>query len=114
MIAGMAEIEENSVGIVKTETIRVVEQDEPLELACGKMLAPVDVAYETYGQLNEAADNVVLLCHALSGNAHAAGYNSADDKKKGWWSKRKLTKRGRKYVYGTMRKTGWKPKREKR
>jgi len=71
----------NSVGIVETKTVRVVEADKPLKLQCGKTLAPVDVAYETYGRLNEAGDNVILLCHALSGDAHVAGYNRADDKK---------------------------------
>jgi homoserine O-acetyltransferase len=81
----MAKNEENSVGIVRTETIRVVEPERPLELACGKKLAPVDVAYETYGKLNEAGDNAVLICHALSGDAHVAGYNSPDDRKPGWW-----------------------------
>jgi len=81
----MTKIGQNSVGIVQTKTIRLVEPDEPLELVCGKTLAPIDVAYETYGQLNEAADNAVLICHALSGNAHVAGYNSTDDKKSGWW-----------------------------
>ena len=75
----------NSVGIVETKTVRVVEADKPLKLQCGKTLAPVDVAYETYGRLNEAGDNVILLCHALSGDAHVAGYNRADDKKAGWW-----------------------------
>jgi len=81
----MAEIDKNSVGIVKTQTVRLVEADEPLELACGKKLGPIDVAYETYGRLNEAGDNVILICHALSGDAHVAGYHSEDDKKKGWW-----------------------------
>ena len=81
----MKVIEENSVGIVQTQTIRVVEQDKPLKLDCGKTLAPIDVAYETYGQLNEAGDNAILICHALSGNAHVAGRNNADDKKPGWW-----------------------------
>ena len=81
----MAEIEGNSVGVVKTQTIRLIEQDEPLELDCGKKLAVVDVAYETYGELNEAGDNAVLICHALSGNAHVAGYGGVDDKKAGWW-----------------------------
>ncbi len=84
----MAEIKENSVGIVKTETIRVVEQDEPLELECGKRLGPIDVAYETYGELSEAGDNAVLICHALSGNAHVAGVSSPEDKKPGWWDVR--------------------------
>jgi len=81
----MAKIGENSVGIVQTKTLRLVEQNEPLKLECGKRLAPIDVAYETYGQLNEAGDNAVLICHALSGNAHVAGYNSPEDKKPGWW-----------------------------
>ncbi len=75
----------NSVGIVETKTVRIIEPDKPLELQCGKSLAPIDVAYETYGELNEAGDNAILICHALSGNAHVAGYNKADDKKPGWW-----------------------------
>jgi len=81
----MAQIGENSVGIVQTKTMCLIQRDNPLELVCGKRLAPVDVAYETYGRLNEAGDNAVLICHALSGNAHAAGVNSPDDKKPGWW-----------------------------
>ena len=80
----MVEIGTNSVGIVQTRTMRVVEPDKPLELECGKTLAPIDVAYETYGELNEAGDNAVLICHALSGDAHVAGYHSPDDKKPGW------------------------------
>jgi len=81
----MAEVGENSVGIVQTKMVRLVEPEQPLELECGKKLAPIDVAYETYGRLNEAGDNAVLICHALSGNAHVAGYNSPDDRKPGWW-----------------------------
>jgi homoserine O-acetyltransferase len=81
----MTDIEENSVGFVETKIVRVVEQDKPLQLECGKTLTPIDVAYETYGRLNDAQDNAVLICHALSGNAHVAGRNSPDDKKLGWW-----------------------------
>ncbi len=81
----MAKTESNSVGIVETRTERVVEDSAPLKLVCGKSLGPIDVAYETYGQLNEAGDNAVLICHALSGDAHVAGYNSEADKKPGWW-----------------------------
>ena len=75
----------NSVGIVETKTVRLVESDAPLELQCGKSFSPVDVAYETYGQMTPAGDNVILICHALSGNAHVAGYNSPEDRKPGWW-----------------------------
>jgi homoserine O-acetyltransferase len=81
----MAKVKENSIGITQAATIRVIEPDNPLELECGKTLAPVDVAYETYGKLNEAGDNVILICHALSGNAHVSSMNSPDDKKPGWW-----------------------------
>ena len=75
----------NSVGIVETKTVRLVEDGAPLELQCGKSLSPVDVAYETYGEITPAGDNVILICHALSGNAHVAGFNSPEDRKPGWW-----------------------------
>ncbi|MCH7556699.1 MAG: homoserine O-acetyltransferase [Planctomycetes bacterium] len=81
----MTEVGKNSVGIVQTKTMRVVEPEQPLGLQCGKTLAPVDVAYETYGELNEAGDNAILICHALSGDAHVAGLNNPDDRKPGWW-----------------------------
>ncbi len=81
----MTEVGKNSVGIVHTKTIRLIEPERPLNLECGKTLAPVDIAYETYGELNEAGDNVILICHALSGNAHVAGLNGHDDRKPGWW-----------------------------
>ena len=79
----MADIGKNSVGIVQTQTARLVEPQQPLTLKCGKKLAPIDVAYETYGQLNEAGDNAVLICHALSGDSHVARHNKDDDP--GWW-----------------------------
>ena len=81
----MAENQANSVGIVETRFLRVVEADKPLKLVSGKSLGPIDVAYETYGKLNPVGDNVVLICHALSGSAHAAGFSGAEDKKPGWW-----------------------------
>ena len=81
----MVQFDKNSVGIVATKKIRVIEADDPLTLECGTILGPIDVAYETYGEKSNAGDNVILICHALSGNAHVAGFNNADDKKPGWW-----------------------------
>ncbi|HLK02711.1 MAG TPA: homoserine O-acetyltransferase [Streptosporangiaceae bacterium] len=59
-----------SVGTVET---RYVDLPAPVRLDCGQSLHPVTVAYETYGTLSPARDNVILVCHALSGDAHAAG-----------------------------------------
>jgi homoserine O-acetyltransferase len=72
----------HSVGIV---TPLVAHFDAPLPLACGRDLPAYDLVYETYGELNDKHSNAILVCHALSGHAHAAGYHSADDKKPGWW-----------------------------
>jgi homoserine O-acetyltransferase len=57
--------------------------DEPLGLESGGTLPNVTVAFETYGQLNEAADNAILICHAISGDSHVARHNAEDDS--GWW-----------------------------
>ncbi|MCM8527570.1 MAG: homoserine O-acetyltransferase [Lentisphaeraceae bacterium] len=61
------------------------DDDEGLTLCCGSVLKNIDVGYETYGNLNKDASNAILVCHALTGSAHAAGKNSEDDKKPGWW-----------------------------
>ena len=71
-----------SVGIV---TPQVARFEQPLRLACGRDLANYELVYETYGELNTQASNAVLICHALSGHHHAAGYHSEDDKRPGWW-----------------------------
>ena len=60
-----------SVGTVET---RFFDLPTPLELDCGRTLHPIRIAYETYGTLSPARDNVILVCHALSGDAHAAGF----------------------------------------
>lgn len=72
----------DSVGIVKPQKAIF---DSPLQLDCGKELKKIELVYETYGSLNEQKDNAVLICHALSGDHHAAGFNSPEDKKPGWW-----------------------------
>jgi homoserine O-acetyltransferase len=89
-----------SAGIVET---RYLSLPRPLRLDCGQDLHPIQIAYETYGTLSSARDNVILVCHALSGDAHAAGFAktpgtastrdgfAADDrdgtsgKSLGWW-----------------------------
>ncbi|MFT0865231.1 homoserine O-succinyltransferase MetX [Pseudomonas sp. CAM1A] len=73
---------EDSVGLV---TPQIARFDEPLALACGRALASYELIYETYGELNSSASNAVLICHALSGHHHAAGYHAATDRKPGWW-----------------------------
>jgi homoserine O-acetyltransferase len=60
-----------SVGTVETQ---YVDLPEPVRLDCGRDLHPVRIAYETYGVLSPRRDNVILVCHALSGDAHAAGF----------------------------------------
>ncbi|MEZ5558484.1 MAG: homoserine O-acetyltransferase [Pseudomonadales bacterium] len=72
----------DSVGIVTPQTFRC---DAPLALQCGETLPGFELVYETYGTLNAAASNAILICHALSGNHHAAGYHAADDRRPGWW-----------------------------
>jgi len=61
-----------SVGTVDTQFL---DLPKPLPLDCGRRLHPVRIAYETYGTLSPARDNVILVCHALSGDAHAAGFS---------------------------------------
>jgi homoserine O-acetyltransferase len=70
MATPASKIAPGSVGTVETQFL---DLPAPLELDCGRQLHPVRIAYETYGTLSPARDNVVLVCHALSGDAHAAG-----------------------------------------
>jgi homoserine O-acetyltransferase len=89
-----------SAGVVETQFL---DLPRPVRLDCGRELHPIRIAYETYGTLSAARDNVILVCHALSGDAHAAGIAktppeastrdgfAADDRDKtaakglGWW-----------------------------
>jgi homoserine O-acetyltransferase len=68
---------------MKIET-KTAHFSTPLYLESGRILEPFDIAYETYGTINEAKDNVILVAHALSGSHHAAGLYEGD-RKPGWW-----------------------------
>lgn len=70
-----------SLGIIIPQTLHI---DQPLKLVSGAVLPKYDLVYETYGQLNADASNAILICHALSGDHHVAGYHQGDEKP-GWW-----------------------------
>ncbi|CAA6821776.1 MAG: Homoserine O-acetyltransferase (EC [uncultured Sulfurovum sp.] len=71
--------------LMKLET-HVAHFTSPLYLESGRILEPYKIAYETYGELNPDASNVILICHALSGSAHAAGKHE-NESKAGWWDR---------------------------
>ena len=79
-------IPSDSVGII---TPQVASIKNPLQLECGITLPNYELVYETYGELNNKKTNAILICHALSGSHHAAGFSSekeiANDKPSGWW-----------------------------
>lgn len=72
------------IGLVKAERARF---ESPLRLRCGTELAGYELVYETYGKLNTARNNAILICHALSGHHHVAGYTDPERVKEtlGWW-----------------------------
>lgn len=78
-------VESDSVGFVDTKYFTFADPPNEMELESGEKLGPITIAYETYGRLNDNADNVILIAHALSGDAHVAGYHYNNDKKPGWW-----------------------------
>lgn len=80
----MADNRNNSVGIVKRQYFTFAEE-VPMRLDSGESLGSITLAYETYGQLNAEASNAILICHALSGDSHVAGYYTPEDNGPGWW-----------------------------
>jgi homoserine O-acetyltransferase/O-succinyltransferase len=73
-----------TLGTVETQYFTFGDDETPFEFESGERLAPVTLAYETYGRLNPAKSNAILICHALTGDAHAAGWHP-DEKDPGWW-----------------------------
>ena len=80
------EIFESSDAVRTAQPLRHAQSvtlNGPLFLESGGTLPSVTVAFETYGKLNEAGDNAILICHAISGDSHVARHNAEDDS--GWW-----------------------------
>jgi len=83
----------DSVGVVVPQKVTLFAPPDELRLECGRTLGPVTVTYETYGKLGPNRDNAVFICHALTGDAHAAGYHAAPKGggegsapgRPGWW-----------------------------
>lgn len=79
-------MEEPGLGIVEQHDYTCArEGEEPLLLESGRRFGPITVRYEAYGTLNEDRSNAILLLHAFSGDAHAAGRHAPDDRHPGWW-----------------------------
>ncbi len=75
---------DNGLGVVRTNTFHFAFPPDELILESGEKLGPITLAYETYGKLNDQRSNAVLILHALTGDAHAAGFYEGDEKP-GWW-----------------------------
>src|SRR6202171_6135372 len=78
----MSDIDPRSVGAAVAQRAGFLE---PLITKAGKTLASYELVYETYGTLNADKSNAILVCHALSGSHHVAGFYADDPKKVGWW-----------------------------
>jgi homoserine O-acetyltransferase len=75
----------NAPGSLGLVIPRKAQFDNPIRLSSGAVMDRYELAYETYGQLNEARDNAVLVCHALNASHHVAGFYANDPKNPGWW-----------------------------
>lgn len=75
---------DRSIGVVETKYFTFAHPPDELKLESGERIGPITLAYETYGKLNKQKSNAVLIFHALSGDAHAAGFHKGDEKS-GWW-----------------------------
>jgi homoserine O-acetyltransferase/O-succinyltransferase len=78
-------VKRNSIGLVQEQKLTIGSVEEPIALESGLSIGPVDIAYETYGEPDAARSNAILICHALTGDAHVAGYHHPHDRRIGWW-----------------------------
>lgn len=78
-------METHSVGLVTSQKFTFAQPPSHMRLESGETLGPITLTYETYGELNANKDNAILVVHALSGDAHAAGRHKKIDRKSGWW-----------------------------
>lgn len=76
----------DSIGFVETQQVTLFEPPNELCLESGVRFGPIDVAYETYGTLSAEKDNAIFVCHALTGDAHVAGWHAGEERKPGWWN----------------------------
>ncbi len=70
---------------MKKQRFTFGSSEKPMKLESGNTLWPIDVVYETYGEPNKDRSNAILILHALSGDAHVAGYHHPNDTRTGWW-----------------------------
>ncbi|SDC26098.1 MULTISPECIES: homoserine O-acetyltransferase MetX [unclassified Candidatus Frackibacter] len=75
---------EKDLGLVSPQKLTIFN-DQKFKTESGAGLGPIDIAYETYGNLNEKRDNVILIAHHLTADAHVAGKHTVDDESSGWW-----------------------------
>ena len=78
----MSSTHANSLGVIEPQLYR---HTEAFLLQNGEQLHGYELVFETYGTLNAEKSNAILICHALSGHHHAAGFHALDDAKPGWW-----------------------------
>lgn len=78
--------DDDSIGFVETQQVTLFEPPNALCLESGVEFGPIDVAYETYGTLSPEKDNAIFVCHALTGDAHVAGWHAGEERKPGWWN----------------------------
>src|SRR5690242_12081243 len=80
----MPRLESSPLGVTETLFYTFAGEPEKFTLLSGQKLGPITVAYETYGTISPRRDNAILICHALTGDAHVAGISS-EDGRVGWW-----------------------------